>query len=110
MKKAHLGRGAKAHYLAYLGDSRIGVRVNIGAGTITGDFDGKTKHPTNIGDDALVGSSSTLVAPAEIGAASYIAAGSVITAAVPADSLTPGPRRQEIKPEWAKKRRAQRAK
>jgi len=79
--------------------------VNIGAGTITCNYDGYAKHATRIGEGAFVGSNSTLVAPLEIGAGAYLAAGSVITTEVPADALAIGRGRQENKPEWAKKRR-----
>jgi bifunctional UDP-N-acetylglucosamine pyrophosphorylase/glucosamine-1-phosphate N-acetyltransferase len=97
--------GAKAGHLAYLGDSDIGAKVNIGAGTITCNYDGDKKHPTHIGEGAFVGSNSTLVAPLEIGAGAYVAAGSVVTQTVPPDALAIGRGRQENKPEWAKKRR-----
>jgi bifunctional UDP-N-acetylglucosamine pyrophosphorylase / glucosamine-1-phosphate N-acetyltransferase len=103
LKKTHLGDGAKSQHLAYLGDSEIGDRVNIGAGTITCNYDGQKKHRTTIGAGAFVGSNSTLVAPIEIGENSYIAAGSVITDPVPAKSLALGRSRQVVKPEWVKK-------
>ena len=105
LKKTHMGAGAKAGHLAYLGDSEIGDKVNIGAGTITCNYDGYRKHGTRIGEGAFVGSNSTLVAPLEIGAGAYLAAGSVITSEVPADALAIGRGRQENKPEWAKKLR-----
>jgi bifunctional UDP-N-acetylglucosamine pyrophosphorylase/glucosamine-1-phosphate N-acetyltransferase len=105
LKKTRMRAGAKAGHLAYLGDSDIGSEVNIGAGTITCNYDGHKKHPTHIGDGAFVGSNSTLVAPLEIGAGSYVAAGSVITETVPPDALAIGRGRQENKPEWANKRR-----
>ena len=105
LKKTRMGAGAKASHLAYLGDSDIGAKVNIGAGTITCNYDGYKKHPTQIGEGAFVGSNSTLVAPLEIGAGAYMAAGSVITEAVPPDALAIGRGRQENKPEWAQKRR-----
>jgi bifunctional UDP-N-acetylglucosamine pyrophosphorylase/glucosamine-1-phosphate N-acetyltransferase len=92
-------------HLAYLGDSPIGTGVNIGAGTITCNFDGKKKSPTQIGDGAFVGSNSTLVAPIEVGTGSYVAAGSVITENVPADALALGRSRQVVKEDWTKKRR-----
>src|ERR1035438_7761053 len=79
LKKTDLGAGAKANHLAYLGDSRIGAKANIGAGTITCNYDGYDKHPTTIGRGAFIGSNSTLVAPLEIGDGAYTAAGSVIT-------------------------------
>ena len=110
LKKTRLGAGSKAQHLAYLGDSQIGPGVNIGAGTITCNYDGHLKHPTVIGEGAFVGSNSTLVAPVEIGAGSYIAAGSVITEAVPADALAVGRSRQVNKADWARKRRALRKK
>ena len=106
LKKTRLRAGAKANHLAYLGDSDIGAKVNIGAGTITCNYDGYKKHATTIGEGAFVGSNSTLVAPLEIGEGAYVAAGSVITHKVPADSLALGRARQETKEEWAKKRRA----
>jgi bifunctional UDP-N-acetylglucosamine pyrophosphorylase/glucosamine-1-phosphate N-acetyltransferase len=105
LKKAHLGPGAKANHLAYLGDTEVGARCNIGAGTITCNYDGTHKHQTTIGKEAFVGSNSTLVAPLEIGDGAYLAAGSVITEAVPSDALALGRARQVIKPEWAAKRK-----
>jgi bifunctional UDP-N-acetylglucosamine pyrophosphorylase/glucosamine-1-phosphate N-acetyltransferase len=105
LKKTRLGAGAKANHLAYLGDSLIGARSNIGAGTITCNYDGARKSVTTIGEGAFVGSNSTLVAPIEIGEGSYIAAGSVITKPVPADSLALGRAHQVVKDGWAKKRR-----
>jgi bifunctional UDP-N-acetylglucosamine pyrophosphorylase / glucosamine-1-phosphate N-acetyltransferase len=105
LKKTRFGAGAKAGHLAYLGDSDIGADVNIGAGTITCNFDGARKHKTTIGAHAFVGSNSTLVAPVEIGNNSYVAAGSVITNPVPQDALGIGRGRQEIKEGWAKRRR-----
>jgi bifunctional UDP-N-acetylglucosamine pyrophosphorylase / glucosamine-1-phosphate N-acetyltransferase len=103
LKKTHLGDGAKSQHLAYLGDSEIGERTNIGAGTITCNYDGEKKHRTTIGANAFVGSNSTLVAPIEIGEGSYIGAGSVITDAVPADALALGRARQVLKPGWKKR-------
>jgi bifunctional UDP-N-acetylglucosamine pyrophosphorylase/glucosamine-1-phosphate N-acetyltransferase len=110
LKKTKLGAGSKANHLAYLGDTTIGEGVNVGAGTITCNYDGAHKYPTRIGDGAFVGSNSTLVAPIEIGAGSYIAAGSVITEAIPADALAVGRGRQVNKEGWAARRRGQRAK
>ena len=106
LKKTRLGAGAKANHLAYLGDSHIGARTNIGAGTITCNYDGFHKHQTRIGEGAFIGSNSTLVAPLEIGAGAYVAAGSVITDPVPADALALGRARQSLKEGWAAKRRA----
>ncbi|HUP03965.1 MAG TPA: bifunctional UDP-N-acetylglucosamine diphosphorylase/glucosamine-1-phosphate N-acetyltransferase GlmU, partial [Bryobacteraceae bacterium] len=109
LKKTHMGPGAKAGHLAYLGDSRIGAKANIGAGTITCNYDGFDKHQTVIGKGAFIGSNATLVAPVEIGDDAYTAAGSVITDAVPKDALAVGRARQTVKEEWAKKRRALRS-
>jgi len=92
-------------HLAYLGDSDIGKGVNIGAGTITCNYDGAQKHATRIGDGAFVGSNSTLVAPIEIGAGAYLGAGSVITQPVPSDALGIGRARQVNKEDWARRRR-----
>lgn len=105
LKNTRFGEGAKANHLAYLGDAEIGDRTNIGAGTITCNYDGANKHATHIGQDAFIGSNSTLVAPLEIGDGSYIGAGSVITDKVPADALALGRSRQVIKEEWAAKRK-----
>lgn len=105
LKNTHLGAESKAMHLAYLGDSTIGRGVNIGAGTITCNFDGKRKHPTVIEDGAFVGSNSTLVAPVEIGAGSYVGAGSVITKAVPPGALGIARGHQYVKEGWANHRR-----
>lgn len=105
LKNTQLGAGAKASHLAYLGDAEVGDKVNIGAGTITCNYDGVKKHRTRIGKQAFVGSNSTLVAPVEIGDGSYIGAGSVITDAVPADALALGRARQVVKEDWAKKKK-----
>jgi bifunctional UDP-N-acetylglucosamine pyrophosphorylase/glucosamine-1-phosphate N-acetyltransferase len=102
LKKTHLGAGTKANHLAYLGDSEIGPNSNIGAGTITCNYDGKRKHRTTIGSGAFIGSNSTLVAPLEIGSGAYIGAGSVITRPVPDDALGLGRERQVNKEGWAK--------
>jgi bifunctional UDP-N-acetylglucosamine pyrophosphorylase/glucosamine-1-phosphate N-acetyltransferase len=105
LKKTRMGKGAKANHLAYLGDSTIGAKSNIGAGTITCNYDGTQKHPTQIGEGAFVGSNSTLVAPLVVGDGAYTAAGSVITEDVPADALALGRARQTVREDWAKKRR-----
>ena len=105
LKNTRFGAGAKANHLAYLGDAEIGEKTNIGAGTITCNYDGVSKHRTGVGKEAFVGSNSTLVAPIEIGDASYIGAGSVITDDVPAESLALGRARQVIKEGWAAKRK-----
>jgi bifunctional UDP-N-acetylglucosamine pyrophosphorylase/glucosamine-1-phosphate N-acetyltransferase len=109
-KKTRLGRGSKANHLTYLGDSEIGSGVNVGAGTITCNYDGTRKHVTIIEDGAFIGSDSTLVAPVRIGKGAYVAAGSTITEDVPADSLALGRSRQITKEGWAVQRREERAK
>ena len=108
-KKTRLGRGSKANHLTYLGDSEIGPGVNIGAGTITCNYDGLNKHVTVIEEGAFIGSDSTLVAPVRIGKGAYVAAGSTITAPVPADSLALGRSRQVTKEGWARQQREARA-
>jgi bifunctional UDP-N-acetylglucosamine pyrophosphorylase/glucosamine-1-phosphate N-acetyltransferase len=108
LKKTSFGAGAKAGHLAYLGDAEIGAESNIGAGTITCNYDGRVKHRTVIGNGAFVGSNSTLVAPLEIGDGAYLGAGSVITEPVPADALALGRARQVLKPDWATHRRVRR--
>lgn len=105
LKNTRMGRGSKAMHLAYLGDSAVGEKVNVGAGTITCNYDGAKKHATRIGDGAFVGSNSTLVAPVEIGEGAYLAAGSVITHPVPSDALAVGRARQVVKEGWARRRR-----
>jgi bifunctional UDP-N-acetylglucosamine pyrophosphorylase/glucosamine-1-phosphate N-acetyltransferase len=105
LKKTKLGAGAKASHLAYLGDATIGPETNIGAGTITCNFDGRKKHQTHIGEKVFVGSNSTLVAPLEIADGAYIAAGSVITKNVEPDALAIGRAYQVDKPGWARRRR-----
>ena len=103
LKKTRLGTGSKSMHLAYLGDSTIGEKVNVGAGTITCNYDGAKKHVTKIGDGVFVGSNSTLVAPVSIQDGSYIGAGSVITDNVPAKTLALGRARQVIKEGWKKR-------
>jgi bifunctional UDP-N-acetylglucosamine pyrophosphorylase / glucosamine-1-phosphate N-acetyltransferase len=105
LKKTKFGAGAKAMHLAYLGDSVIGPGVNIGAGTITCNYDGTHKHTTEIGEGVFVGSNSTLVAPVKLEPGSYVAAGSVITETVPSDALALGRSRQTNKDGWVKKRK-----
>jgi bifunctional UDP-N-acetylglucosamine pyrophosphorylase / glucosamine-1-phosphate N-acetyltransferase len=90
-------------HLAYLGDATIGAKVNIGAGTITCNYDGQKKHPTLIGDGSFIGSNSTLVAPVEIEGNAYVAAGSVITQKVPSGALSLGRSRQVNKEGWRKR-------
>ncbi len=110
MKKARLGKGAKANHLTYLGDAEIGEGSNIGAGTITCNYDGVNKHRTQIGKGVFVGSDTNLVAPVSIGDGAYIGAGSCITKDVPADALAVSRSRQITKPGWAATRRARREK
>ncbi|HEV2690819.1 MAG TPA: bifunctional UDP-N-acetylglucosamine diphosphorylase/glucosamine-1-phosphate N-acetyltransferase GlmU [Bryobacteraceae bacterium] len=105
LKNTKLGAGAKANHLAYLGDSEVGDKSNIGAGTITCNYDGVNKHRTVIGKDAFTGSNSTLVAPVEIGDAGYVAAGSVITDNVPPGALALGRSRQVVKEGWVAKKK-----
>ncbi len=104
-KKIRMGRGSKANHLTYLGDAEIGEGVNVGAGTITCNYDGVHKHLTIIEDGAFIGSDSTLVAPVRIGKGAYVAAGSSITQDVPEDALAFGRARQQTKEGWAKRRR-----
>ena len=104
-KKIKLGKGSKANHLTYLGDAEIGEGVNIGAGTITCNYDGVNKHKTVIEDGVFIGSDSTLVAPVKIGRGAYVAAASCITEDVPADALALGRSRQSVKEGWAKAQR-----
>jgi bifunctional UDP-N-acetylglucosamine pyrophosphorylase/glucosamine-1-phosphate N-acetyltransferase len=104
MKATDFGPGAKAGHLSYLGDSEVGGEVNIGAGTITCNFDGVRKNKTRIGPGAFIGSGSELVAPVSVGRGAYVAAGSVITKDVSPDALAVARGRQYEKPEWAKAR------
>jgi bifunctional UDP-N-acetylglucosamine pyrophosphorylase/glucosamine-1-phosphate N-acetyltransferase len=110
LKKTSMARGAKANHLAYLGDATIGAGANIGAGTITCNYDGVNKNPTIIEDGAFIGSDSQLIAPVRIGAGAYVAAGSSITKDVPADALAVARAHQRNRPGWAAARRARRAK
>jgi bifunctional UDP-N-acetylglucosamine pyrophosphorylase / glucosamine-1-phosphate N-acetyltransferase len=105
-KKARLGKGSKANHLTYLGDAEIGDGVNIGAGTITCNYDGVHKHKTIIEDEVFVGSDATLVAPVKLGKGSYVGAASCITEDVPADSLAIARSTQIVKEGWAKQKRA----
>ncbi len=109
-KKTRLGKGSKANHLTYLGDADIGEGVNVGAGTITCNYDGAHKHITVIEDGAFIGSDSTLVAPVKIGRGAYVAAASCITDDVAPDSLAIARAQQIEKDGWAKARRATRAK
>lgn len=106
IKKSTLGTGAKANHLAYIGDAEIGERTNIGAGTITCNYDGVNKHLTRIGKGVFVGSNSTLIAPVTVGDGAYIGAASCISKDIPADALAVGRARQLNKDGWAKAKRA----
>ena len=99
-KKAVLGRGSKANHLSYVGDAQVGSGVNIGAGTITCNYDGANKSTTTIGDGAFIGSNTSLVAPVTIGREATIGAGSVITRDAPEGQLSVGRGRQEAIPGW----------
>lgn len=103
-KKIKLGKGSKANHLTYLGDAEIGAGVNIGAGTITCNYDGVHKHKTIIEDGVFIGSDSTLVAPVRVGKGAYVAAASCITNDVPVDSLALGRSRQIVKEGWVKQK------
>jgi bifunctional UDP-N-acetylglucosamine pyrophosphorylase/glucosamine-1-phosphate N-acetyltransferase len=105
LKKTTMGAGAKANHLAYLGDATIGPKTNVGAGTITCNYDGEKKHQTVIGSNVFVGSNSTLVAPVTLADGSYIAAGSAVTSDVPAGALAIGRARQENKDGWVQQRK-----
>jgi bifunctional UDP-N-acetylglucosamine pyrophosphorylase/glucosamine-1-phosphate N-acetyltransferase len=109
VKKSTLEPGAKAMHLSYLGDARIGRETNIGAGTITCNYDGVRKNATIIGRRAFIGSDSALVAPVRIGDGAYVAAGSIITENVPPNALAIARGRQVIKPGWATTRRREQA-
>jgi bifunctional UDP-N-acetylglucosamine pyrophosphorylase/glucosamine-1-phosphate N-acetyltransferase len=109
-KKTKLGKASKANHLTYLGDTEIGAGVNIGAGTITCNYDGVFKHKTVIEDGAFIGSDSTLVAPVRIGKGAYIGAASCITDDVPEDALALARARQVVKEGWAGEKRAARKK
>ncbi|WP_373503021.1 bifunctional UDP-N-acetylglucosamine diphosphorylase/glucosamine-1-phosphate N-acetyltransferase GlmU [Aestuariivirga sp.] len=101
VKKSIIGKGAKANHLTYIGDARVGAKTNIGAGTITCNYDGYEKHLTDIGENVFVGSNTALVAPVKIGNGASIAAGSVITRNVPADALAMTRPGLEIRDGWA---------
>ncbi len=109
VKKARIEKGAKANHLSYIGDARVGAGANIGAGTITCNYDGYSKFFTDIGANAFIGSNSSLVAPVSIGDGAYVASGSVITESVPEDALAFGRARQKTLPGKAKELRERRA-
>jgi bifunctional UDP-N-acetylglucosamine pyrophosphorylase/glucosamine-1-phosphate N-acetyltransferase len=106
-KNAAIGAGSKVNHLSYVGDSGLGAGVNIGAGTITCNYDGVSKHRTEIGDGAFVGSNSTLVAPVRLEAGAFVAAGSTITRPVPSDQLAVGRGRQRNIAGWKRPRKAE---
>jgi bifunctional UDP-N-acetylglucosamine pyrophosphorylase/glucosamine-1-phosphate N-acetyltransferase len=105
LKKSTIGEGTKAMHLSYLGDAKIGAKSNIGAGTITCNYDGFHKYPTSIGKKVFIGSDTALVAPVRVGDGAYVAAGSTITENVPSDGLGIARGRQVNKPGWAAKKR-----
>jgi bifunctional UDP-N-acetylglucosamine pyrophosphorylase/glucosamine-1-phosphate N-acetyltransferase len=104
VKKSRVGRGSKARHLTYLGDATLGEKVNVGAGTVTCNYDGEKKNATEIEDGAFIGSGTMLVAPVRVGRNSYVAAGSTITEEVPPESLALGRARQINKEGWARER------
>jgi bifunctional UDP-N-acetylglucosamine pyrophosphorylase/glucosamine-1-phosphate N-acetyltransferase len=105
VKEALIEAGAKANHLSYIGDATVGSGTNVGAGTITCNYDGVAKHRTEIGRNVFIGSNSALVAPVKIGDGAYVGSGSVITEDVPAEALAIARGRQAVKPGWAKARR-----
>ena len=109
VKATRLGAGSKASHLTYLGDAEIGSNVNVGAGTITCNYDGVHKHRTVIEDGAFIGSNVALVAPVRVGAGAYVGAGSTITKDVPAGALAVERGAQVIKERWAERRRGEKA-
>jgi bifunctional UDP-N-acetylglucosamine pyrophosphorylase / glucosamine-1-phosphate N-acetyltransferase len=109
VKKARIGKGAKANHLSYIGDAIVGAKTNIGAGTVTCNYDGYEKHLTDIGEEVFVGSNSLLVAPVRVGSGANIAAGTVVTKDVPGDALGISRAALELKEGWAKTYRAIRA-
>ena len=103
VKAATIEAGAKANHLTYIGDARVGEGANVGAGTITCNYDGVAKHHTDIGKGAFIGSNSSLVAPVKVGDGAYVGTGTVVTQDVPAGALAVGRVRQSIKEGWAKR-------
>jgi bifunctional UDP-N-acetylglucosamine pyrophosphorylase/glucosamine-1-phosphate N-acetyltransferase len=103
VKAATIEAGAKANHLAYIGDARVGEKTNIGAGTITCNYDGFAKHKTEIGKGAFIGTNTSLVAPVKVGDGAYIGSGSVITTDVPAGALALERSQQTVKEGWARK-------
>jgi len=105
VKKSFIGRGSKAMHLSYIGDTTLGRKVNVGAGTITCNYDGVKKYRTTIGDGVFVGSDSQFVAPVKVGRGAYIGAGSVITENVPPGALAVSRARQVNIKGWAKRKK-----
>jgi bifunctional UDP-N-acetylglucosamine pyrophosphorylase/glucosamine-1-phosphate N-acetyltransferase len=110
VKEADIAAGVRANHLSYIGDTTVGAGANIGAGTITCNYDGADKHRTEIGEGAFIGSNSALVAPVKVGKGAYVGSGSVITRDVPADALAVGRGRQAVKEGWAQRLRDSRPK
>ena len=110
VKAATFGDGAKANHLSYVGDASVGANANIGAGTITCNYDGYDKHKTEIGEGAFIGSNSALVAPVKVGKGAYVGTGSVVTEDVPDDALAVARGRQAVKEGWAAEVRKKRGK
>ena len=105
LNRSRVGKGSKMHHFGYIGDAEVGDGVNIGAGTVTCNYDGVAKHHTDIGKGAFVGSNSALVAPVKIGDGAYIGTGSVVTKDVPAGALAIARAKQAVKEGWAKRLR-----
>jgi bifunctional UDP-N-acetylglucosamine pyrophosphorylase/glucosamine-1-phosphate N-acetyltransferase len=105
-KKTRVGRGSKANHLTYLGDAVVGEGVNVGAGTITCNYDGVNKHQTTIGDGVFIGSDTQLVAPVTVGEGAYVGAGTTVTQDVPARALAISRVPQLTKEGWVNKRKA----
>jgi bifunctional UDP-N-acetylglucosamine pyrophosphorylase/glucosamine-1-phosphate N-acetyltransferase len=109
VKASRIGRGSKANHLAYVGDSQVGRNVNVGAGTITCNYDGANKHKTIIEDDVFIGSDTQLVAPVTVRRGATIGAGSTITKEAPAGQLTLSRARQISIPNWKRPRKTAKA-
>jgi bifunctional UDP-N-acetylglucosamine pyrophosphorylase/glucosamine-1-phosphate N-acetyltransferase len=107
VKKSVMGAGSKAGHLSYLGDATIGERVNIGAGTITCNYDGSEKHRTVIEDGAFIGSDSQLVAPVTVGRGAFVGSGTTVREHVPAGALSVSAGKQRNIPDWKRKPRSQ---
>ncbi len=105
-KKARIGKGTKANHLAYLGDAKIGAGVNVGAGTITCNYDGVNKHVTELGDGVFIGSDTQLVAPVSVGDGAYVGAGTTVTKNVPPGSLAVSRVPQVNKEGWVARKKA----